>query len=86
MATKTSTTSTKTVFELWQVKITGARNPRTGKFERNIEKFKRVRERVLITPEQASVLNYGIVEGDNTFCGLYYLPGEENYFYTEDNQ
>jgi hypothetical protein len=50
----------------WEVKIEG----------KKAEKLKVSRKRVMITDEQAEVLNQGVTEGGNTYAKMYF-PAEK---------
>lgn len=56
--------SVKTHYEQWKVEL------KDGK----AEKLKIVRPRVLISDEQAEILNEGVLKGGNNIGDMYFLP------------
>ena len=67
--TKAAETTTRPHYEEWECKIVNGKH----------EKIKRKRPRVLISEEQAAILNEGVLKGDNNFALMYFLP-EWNHF------
>lgn len=56
--------TSKTHYQEWRVEIKN----------KQAEKLKIVRDRVMLTDDQAELLNFGVVEGGNQFAHMYFLP------------
>lgn len=56
-------------YEEWNCQIT----PQKGQ-EPKVDKLKLTRKRVLISDEQADILNQGRIYGDNSYAKLYFKP------------
>ncbi|MDB5280700.1 MAG: hypothetical protein JWR61_5655 [Ferruginibacter sp.] len=65
-------------FEEWEMRCVHFREGETGKIR--FEKLKRLRARVVISPEEANTLNTMVEHGQNTFVSLYLVPGEKDIF------
>jgi ATP:corrinoid adenosyltransferase len=77
------TVTTKTHYEEWPVQITVAEKRKRGSKEvEKIVKHTKIgttpkRPRVMITDEQAAILNFGVLDGDNGFAVMYFKPGSD---------
>lgn len=78
--------STKQNFEEWLVQIDESgviQNQENATILRKATKVELVRDDVFISEAQASVLNFGKLESNETAL-MYFLPGESTYFYSLD--
>jgi hypothetical protein len=71
-----------TKFERWETRIRSVIEG--GRRKLKPEKIRLLHDDILITPEEASILNSGVINDANIFVDGYFLPGQDKLFVLED--